>query len=184
MAVNKAIPQSRLMIEYDTRVDGVKKKKELPYRVLIMSDASKGKSKDAQLAFQDRNIRPIKNGVDAALKDMQVPLKLTVPNYINPDKVANIDIDCILEGMKDFTPDQIAQKIPQVRMLLKMREMLVNFEKDVDNNRAIRDTLDGVFSDQEQIDTLKKELVHLPAYHLEQKQPDQEPKPETTEEEK
>jgi len=167
MAVNKSIPKSRLMIEYDTRVDGVKKKKELPYRVLVLSDASQGKSKDAQLPLQDRTLRNMDQGVDATLKDMKIPVKLTVPNLINPARQKSIDVDYQLKGMKDFRPDQIAQKVPQIKALLKLKDMLVAFEKDVDNNRQIKDTIDKVFSDQSQIQALKESMPHLNEYTLE-----------------
>ena len=167
MAVNQNIPTSRLMIQYDSRVEGQKKKKELPYRVLMMGNVSKGLSKDAQLPLQDRQIHNLKNGVDATLKDMNIPVKMTVPNFINPQKSASIDVNYTLSGMKDFRPDQIAQQVPQIKALLKLREMLVAFEKDVDNNRTIKDTIDQVFSDQEQVKSLKADFSTLEQFSFE-----------------
>ncbi|WP_119343367.1 type VI secretion system contractile sheath small subunit [Facilibium subflavum] len=164
MSVNKKIPKSRLMIQYDTRVDGQKKKKELPYRVLMMGNVSNGTSKDAQLSLQDRQIRNLKNGVDATMKDMEIPVNLTVANYINPQKSATIDVNYILSGMKDFRPDQIAEKVPQIKALLTLKEMLVRFEKDVDNNRMIKDSIDRVFSNKDAVSSLKSSLPELQKY--------------------
>ena len=158
MAVNQKIPKSRLMIQYDTKVDGVKKKKELPYRTLMMGNVSNGTSKEAQLPLQDRNIHSLENGVDAVMKAMNIPINLKVANYINPSKSAVIDVDYVLSGMKDFKPDQIAEKVPQIKALLKLRDMLVSFEKDIDNNRHIKDSIDQIFSNEQEINDLKSSL--------------------------
>lgn len=96
MTVNKKIPKSRLMIQYDTRVEGEPKKKELPYRLLVVGDLSKGKSKDAQMEFEDRPLRVVKNGLDSTLRDMKISAKMNVPNSINPSKSPMLDIDCHL----------------------------------------------------------------------------------------
>ena len=168
MAVNKKIPKSRLMIQYDTRVDGQKKKKELPYRVLMMGNVSNGTSKDAQLPLQDRSIHNMDNGVDATMKAMDIPVNMTVPNYINPQKSATIDVNYVLSGMKDFRPDQIAEKVPQIKALLTLREMLVSFEKDVDNNRLIEYSIDQVFSDKGAVESLKSSLPDLEKYHFQE----------------
>ena len=164
MAINKKIPQSRLMIQYDTRVEGERKKKELPYKVLMMANISNGTSKDAQQPLQDRQIRNLKNGIDATLNDMNISIKMDVPNYINPKKSATIDVEHKLSGMKDFRPDQIAEKVPQIKALLKFKEMLISFEKDIDNNRSIKDSIDQVFSNKDQLEQLKNSLPDLQKY--------------------
>lgn len=164
MSANKKIPQSRLMIQYDTRVEGEKKKKELPYKILMMANISNGTSKDAQQPLQDRQVRNLKNGIDATLNDMNIPIKMVVPNYINSKKSPTINIEYKLSGMKDFRPDQIAEKVPQIKALLKLKEMLISFEKDIDNNRSIKDSIDQVFSNKEQLEQLKDSLPDLQRY--------------------
>lgn len=138
MAVNKKIPQSRLMIQYDTRVEGEPKKKELPYRLLVIGDLSKGKSKDAKKEFEDRSVRVVKNGIDAALKDMDISANISVPNSINPQKSAMLNINYKFNSVGDFQPDKIAKKVPELNALLKLKEMLSSFEKDIDNNRTLK----------------------------------------------
>ncbi|WP_119343879.1 type VI secretion system contractile sheath small subunit [Facilibium subflavum] len=167
MAVNKKIPQSRLMIQYDTRVEGEPKKKELPYRILAMGDLSQGKSKDAKKSFEDRLVRSLKNGIDATLKDMDITLKLSVPNSINPHKSPTLDIDYKLEKMADFRPDRIAKKVPELNALLQLKDMLSSFEKDLDNNRMLKKTIDQIFSSKEALAQLKTQLPKLQSYQLE-----------------
>ena len=169
MAVNKKLPASRLMIQYDTRVEGIPKKKELPFRLLALGDFSKGRSKDAKIAFEDREVRHIKNGIDAELKDMNITLDLNVANSINPKSSSTLDIAYKLEKLADFRPDRIIKKVPQLSALIELRKMLSSFEKDVDNNRALRKVVDKVFSDKDRLEELKKDFNGLDKYLLQSK---------------
>ncbi|WP_299009502.1 type VI secretion system contractile sheath small subunit [uncultured Shewanella sp.] len=166
MAVNKNIPKSRLMIEYDTRIEGESKKKELPFRCLVFGDLSQGKSKDRQLEFEDREVRVIKKSVDATLKDMDISLDLTVPNSINPQHSPMLDIHYKFNKISDFQPDKLAKQIPQLNALLKLKEMLISFEKDIDNDRALKKTIDRIFSDKDMLFQLKNQLPKLDSYRL------------------
>ena len=169
MAVNKKIPASRLMIQYDTRVEGESKKKELPYRVLVMGDLSKGKSKDSKIPFEDREARSIKNGLDATIKDMNITCEMSVPNSINPSKSPMTDVKYKLTSMADFQPDRIAKKVPELNALLQLKEMLSSFEKDIDNNRTLKKTIDKIFSDKDELAKLRKEIPKLDCYNMEKK---------------
>ncbi|WP_108651614.1 type VI secretion system contractile sheath small subunit [Dongshaea marina] len=166
MAVNNKIPKSRLMIQYDTRVEGQPKKKELPFRMMVMGDFSQGKSKDAQLPIEERAPRALQNGLDAALKDMDISVNMNVPNSITPSKSTMLDINYKFNKLADFQPDRIAQKVPELNALLKLKEMLSSFEKDIDNNRTLKKTIDKIFSDKEALNMLKKELPMLENYQL------------------
>lgn len=164
MAVNKKIPKSRLMIQYDTRVEGEPKKKELPYRLFVVGDLSKVKSKDAQMEFEDRSLRVVKNGLDSTLRNMKISAKMNVPNSINPSKSPMLDIDYKLTCIADFQPDRIAKKVPELNALLKLKEMLFSFEKGIDNNRTLKKTIDRIFSNKESLEALKK-MPKLDSYH-------------------
>jgi len=172
MAVNKKLPKSRLMIQYDTRVNGEKKKKELPYRVLVVGDYSQGKSKDAQVVFEERAVRSIENGIDATLKDMNIALNLRVPNSINPNKSPMLDVKYQFTSMADFRPDRIAQKVPELNALLQLKGMLSSFEKDIDNNRALKKTIDNIFSNKQALESLKNDIPNLQNYNLSKATPD------------
>ncbi|WP_237360883.1 type VI secretion system contractile sheath small subunit [Vibrio marisflavi] len=166
MAINKKLPKSRLMIQYDTRVEGEKKKKELPYRMMVLGDFSAGKSKDAQVPFEEREVRTLKHGINSSLKDMGISLNVSVPNSINPSKSPMLNLNFELNSMKDFKPENLAKKIPEINALLQLKEMLSGFEKDIDNNRTLKKTIDNIFSDQAQLQALKESIPQLDNYSL------------------
>ena len=164
MAKNK-IPNSRLMINYETQVDGVLKKKELPYRVLVVGDLSKGRSDDAKKEFADRQVRRIKNGVDRTLDDMNISFDFEAPNFVSKDP-SNLKVDYKIQSIKDFRPDAVAKKVPEIRALLEMKEILASFAKDIENNRNLKKVIDMIFSNEQELEALKKKIPALANYSI------------------
>lgn len=164
MAKNK-IPNSRLMINYETNVDGVLKKKELPYRVLVVGDLSKGRSVDAKKEFTDRVVRRVNNGVDRALEDMNISFDFEAPNFVSKDP-SNLKVNYRIQSVKDFRPDAVAKKVPEIRALLEMKEILASFAKDIENNRNLKKTIDMIFSDSNELEALKNKIPALTNYTI------------------
>ncbi|ABO46042.1 type VI secretion system contractile sheath small subunit [Francisella tularensis] len=164
MAKNK-IPNSRLMINYETNVDGVLKKKELPYRVLVVGDLSKGRSVDAKKEFADREVRRVNNGVDRVLEEMNISFDFEAPNFVSKDR-SNLKVNYRIESVKDFRPDAVAKKVPEIRALLEMKEILASFAKDIENNRNLKKTIDMIFSDSNELESLKSKIPALTNYTI------------------
>ena len=158
MAINKTIPQSRIMLNYDTSVEGKKKRKQIPYKLLIVGDVSKGLSKYAKKDFINREIISAKSTMDHLLADMEIEVEAKVENCINPSKNSTLDVKIPLKKMKDFKPDSIVENIPQLKTLAILRDMLKSFMKDVDNNRSLKDMLDQILSDETSLESLQKEF--------------------------
>lgn len=162
----KTIPNSRLMINYETTVDGVLKKKELPYKVLVAGNLSRGKSSDAQKELAERQVRKVDNGIDRVMSDMNINFDFQVPNFVSK-QANNIEVNYKIDATKDFKPDTVAQKVPEIKALLQLKEFLTSFAKDIDNNRNLKKTIDNVFSDKNELDILKKKIPNLANYAIE-----------------
>lgn len=158
MAINKTLPQSRIMLNYDTSVEGKKKRKQIPYKLLIMGDLSKGLSKYAKEDFIKRKIVNAKGTIDHLISDMDIVVETKVENCINPSKNPTLDVKIPLKKMRDFKPDSIVENVPQLKTLATLRDMLKSFMKDVDNNRALKDKLDQVLSDKSSLESLLEEF--------------------------
>jgi type VI secretion system protein ImpB len=162
----KTIPNSRLMINYETTVDGILKKKELPYKVLVAGSLSRGKSSDAQKELTEREVRKVDNGIDRVISNMNINFGFQVPNFVSK-QANNIEVNYKIDAMKDFKPDTVAQKVPEIKALLQLKEFLTSFAKDIDNNRNLKKIIDSVFSDKNELDTLKKKIPNLANYSIE-----------------
>jgi type VI secretion system protein ImpB len=163
MAAGKQPPKSRLNIKYETKVDGVLKKKELPYKVLLMGDLSKGSSSDSKSDYANRNIRAVDQGVNNILSDMDISLDLKVPNFLSKNG-GEIHVDYKIDSMKDFKPDAMAEKVPEIKSLLALKESLISLAKEIDNNRNLKKIIDQTFSNEDDLNVLRGKIPNLDKY--------------------
>ena len=166
MAVNDEIPKSRLMLRYKTEVDGELKDKELPFKLLVVGDISQGLSNDRKKDFEERKVRDMDGTIDSMMKDMDMQLNISVPNRITPSKSPNLDVALKINSMKSFQPGVIAESVPQLKSLIKLREMVQEFESTVDNNKAFRNMVKDILRDGSVLDRIKKELPALESFNV------------------
>src|SRR6185437_4740138 len=103
MAITDEIPKSRITLTYRTNVNGEPEDVQLPLRLLIMGDLSKGTSKDQKVDLDHRNIRQLDGkNLNQVMKDMQMAVSFTVGNKIDPDRSAEIDVTVPINSMRSF----------------------------------------------------------------------------------
>ncbi|MCL6408892.1 type VI secretion system contractile sheath small subunit, partial [Dickeya dadantii] len=61
-------------------------------------------------------------------------------------------------GLNDFSPDRIAQQVPELRKLLDLREALVALKGPLGNIPSFRNRLQDLLSSEEAREQLLKEL--------------------------
>ncbi|RNC78154.1 type VI secretion system contractile sheath small subunit [Piscirickettsia salmonis] len=168
MAIVDQIPKSRIKIHYQTEVNGKKKDKELPFKLLVMGDLSLGSSKDREIDLDEREIREIgvNASLDALMNDMSMSLKIDVDNKINPEKTPIISIDLPINSMKSLRPDFIAKEIPEVQSLLIMKKMVKELESYVDNNKKFRGKVLSLMKNKEQLENFKATLPKLEKFKV------------------
>ncbi|KMK26905.1 type VI secretion system contractile sheath small subunit, partial [Pluralibacter gergoviae] len=115
------VPKARINLKLDLHTGGASKKTELPLKLLVTGDFSNGQ-KHAPLSEREKvNIN--KNNFDAVLSDYSPQVNLTVENTLAGDgREENIRLT--FRNMKDFTPEQVARQIPQLKAMLAMRNLL------------------------------------------------------------
>ena len=125
---------------------------ELDYRLLITGDYSKskrGEHKDGP-TLKDRRVRVIKNkkGFQEVMKDLKPSLKLHVPNRLSEGEEDLLEFDLSFESMKDFHPDQIAQKVEPLRKLIEARERLKHLKMTVVSDPKKKKALESALTSE------------------------------------
>ncbi|AJC49423.1 type VI secretion system contractile sheath small subunit [Allofrancisella guangzhouensis] len=158
MSVNETIPKSRVNITYEMEVSGTKKAKELPLKQLVIGDFSKGSSKEKSQELANRKVYEIEsNNLDSVMQEMGIQLDINVENHVEPaNGVLNVKIP--LKSMKSFNPNNIAQNIPELSKLLKVKELLKEYISLIDNNRKFRNLVNNLSADPESLESLIKQL--------------------------
>jgi len=162
VAIQDELPQSRITLKYRTNIDGEEQDISLPLRTMVLGDFSQGSSKDRQDSLEDRRLRSLDgtNRVDDLIKDMDITLQVKVPNKIDPDR-DEVEVTLPITSMKSFSPDELAQHIPQVKALTLLKELLLEMQSNIDNRRDLRKLVQELYQNPER---LQQTLAELKAY--------------------
>ena len=154
------VPAARVNIELDLHTGGSKKKVELPLKILSVGDYGRGK--DKRTLSEKEKVSINKNNFDAVLKDFKPEAALTVPNTLADDG-SDVNVNISFESMNDFSPEQVAKKIPQLRSLLAMRNLLRDLKSNLLDNATFRYELEKIVKDEQLSDELRAELESIVA---------------------
>ena len=149
------VPAARVNIQLDLHTGGAQKKVELPLKILSVGDYGRGK--DKRTLSEKEKVSINKNNFDAVLKDFKPEVALNVPNTLADDG-SNVNVNISFESMNDFSPEQVAKKIPQLRSLLAMRNLLRDLKSNLLDNATFRYELEKIVKDEQLSDELRAEL--------------------------
>lgn len=154
------VPDSRIILKLDVHTGGAQKSTELPLKILTIG--SYGYGKDTRPLAEKEKISVNKGNFDAVLKELNPQATITVANTLaNDGSEVNIDLD--FQSMKDFTPEQVAKKIPQLRSLLAMRNLLRDLKSNLMDNATFRQELEKIVKNEQLSDELRSELEAIVA---------------------
>lgn len=151
----KEIPKARINITLDVETGGARKKKELPLKLLVLGDFTRGKTTGPIVERERININ--KNNFDQVLSDLSPTLTLSVPNTIKNDG-SEMKVDLNFQQYKDFHPDEVVKKIPALNKLLAMRNLLKDFKSNLLDNNTLRKELERLVKDKQGLNELRQEL--------------------------
>jgi type VI secretion system protein ImpB len=160
MAITDEIPKSRLTLTYRTNVSGQPEDVQLPFRLLIMGDLSKGTSKDQKVDLDLRQVRQLDGkNLNQVIKDMNMSVSFEVENKIDPDRGGSeLQVTVPISSMRSFQPAEIAQHVPKVRSLLLLKKLLLEVQANIDNRKEFRALLRELATHPDQAKALFADL--------------------------
>lgn len=166
MSIQQDLPRSRLTLTYKTTINGEPETVNLPFRLMVLGDFSAGQHKEGEKDLDSRPLRSLKGAnLSSVMSDLNITLTLKdVPNRIDGDE--NLEVQLPLTSMRSFSPDEIVKSVPQLKSLLLMRQLLQELQGQIDNQSGLRKEVQRLFSDRNNLETLKKELTSFAALAL------------------
>jgi type VI secretion system protein ImpB len=122
----------RVQITYDVETGGAIEKKELPFVVGILSDLGGTKPGNPSPALKDRKIIEVdRDNFDGFLASIKPGV--SVPGF------HGLDGDAVLsfEKLEHFHPDQLVNRVKELKDLLAIRQDLNDLLAKVDGNDAL-----------------------------------------------
>lgn len=148
-------PKERVNIVYKSHTGDKSEEVELPLKMLVLGDFS-GRPSD-EIVEERRTININKENFDDVMKGYNLSVQLNVPNRLD-DKADELSVQLKMAGMKDFSPDNIAEQVPELKALLELRKSLLALKGPLGNVPAFRKSIQSILSDDGSREKLMKEL--------------------------
>jgi type VI secretion system protein ImpB len=142
----------RVHIEYEVETFGSRQKVELPFVVGVLSDLS-GKSTKEKKPLAERNFEEFDiDNFEQRMKAMAPRAVFQVENTLTGEGKMNVELT--FEKMDDFTPGEIAKKVPALAKLLEARQELSDLLVYMDGRDGAQGLLDRLLKDPELMKSL------------------------------
>ena len=152
------VPKARINLKLDLHTGGASKKTELPLKLLVAGDFSQG-GESAPLSERGK-ININKNNFNSVLSSYSPKINLTVKNT-SADDGSEENISLIFKNMNDFSPEQVSRQIPQLKVMLSMRNLLRDLRANLLDNQTFRKSLEHILLDPALSEGLRAELAAL-----------------------
>ena len=149
-------PKERVNITYKPATGDAHAEVELPLKLLILGDFTQ---REDDRSVEDRApINVDKDNYNDVLKAQNLSLNLSVPNRLEADSEDNIPVNLNFESLADFQPDNIVEKVPELRSIVQLRDALKALKGPLGNIPDFRKKLQELVQDESTRDRLLKEL--------------------------
>lgn len=142
-------PKERVNIVYRPATGGVQEDKELPLKLLVLGDFT---LKEDDTALEDRKPVSIdKDNFNDVMASQGMSLTLKVPDKLTEKKAGeeegHLAVKLDFKSMKDFRPESVAEKVPELNQLLQLRAALQALKGPLGNLPAFRKRIESLISD-------------------------------------
>ena len=136
----------RVHIEYDVETYGSMQKVELPFVMGVLSDLS-GKSLVEKKDLPKRDFVEFDmDNFDQRMEAIAPRAAFNVDNTLSEDG-GKLGVDITFKNMNDFSPGEVAKKVPALAKLLEARQELNDLLSYMDGKDGAQELLDKVLKD-------------------------------------
>ncbi len=152
-------PKERINIKYVPATGGQQEEVELPLKMLVTGDF---KGYEEATPLEERTaVRIDKDNFNNVMEKAGLTLNMDVPSMLEGKEDDTLNVKLSFAGMKDFSPDAIAQQVPELNTLLALREALVALKGPMGNIPAFRKKIETLLEDEAARSKLSEELDAL-----------------------
>ncbi|EAJ5678781.1 type VI secretion system contractile sheath small subunit [Campylobacter sp. CNRCH_2016_3089] len=157
MSDGSSAPKERINITYKAKTNGQNAEIELPLKLMIMANLT-GKNEQN---LEDREVVSInKINFNQVMQKLDIKTQFNVKNTLGGG-AEELDINLKISSMKDFSPDNIVQQVPELNKLMRLREALMALKGPMGNipnfRKAVLDALKNEKTKEQLLLEIKKE---------------------------
>ena len=145
MADASVAPKERVNIVYKSNTGDKTEEVELPLKMLMIGDYT-GRPNDE--VVEDRKAINInKDNFDDVMKSFKLNMDMNVTDTLSGKAGEEVPVHIEVSSMKDFSPDSVAQQVPELNNMLELRKALLALKGPLGNVPTFRKTIQGILND-------------------------------------
>lgn len=149
-------PKERVNIVYKPAIGDAKEEVELPLKILMMGDYTQ--RPDERTMEERKPINVDKDNFNEVLAKQDLNLNFGVADKLSQEPGAEMAVNLKFKSMKDFTPEGIANQVPEMKKLLELRSALNALKSPLNNVPGFKKKLQNILGDQGNRDKIMSEL--------------------------
>lgn len=139
-------PKERINVKFVPSTGDQQAEIELPMKTIVVGDFT-GRADDSPIEGRQA-VEIDKHTFNSVMKEMDLERTLEVKDVLSEeDDDATLTMSLSFETLKDFEPDSIAQKVPELKKLLELRDALSGLKGPLGNMPAFRKALNELMED-------------------------------------
>ncbi|MBL4683846.1 MAG: type VI secretion system contractile sheath small subunit [Nannocystaceae bacterium] len=148
-------PKERVNIVYKPATEG-QEEVELPLNILALGDYT-GRADDRPVE-ERKPINIDKDNFDEVMEKHELKTDISVADKLSDEDGAELSLSLQFKTLKDFTPEGVAQQVPELQKLQALRDALTALKGPLGNRPAFRKQLQKLLGDEESRKKLMAEI--------------------------
>ncbi len=149
-------PQERVNITYKSSVGDLQEEVELPLKMLFLGDYT-GRPDDTPVE-ERKPINVDKDNFQQVLAEQKLSIKSSVSNELSGTEGESLSVELKFKRLSDFSPDAIADQVPELQKLMQLRAALTSLKGPLGNVPTFRRKIQGMLQDENAKSKLLAEL--------------------------
>ena len=155
MAEGSVAPKERVNIVYKSAIGDKTEDVELPLKLLMIGDYT-GRPSD-EVVEEREVVNVSKDNLDDVIKSFKLSMDINVTDTLTEEN-DEMPVHLEIKKMKDFSPDSVAEQVPELNNLLELRKALLALKGPLGNVPAFRKTIQNILGDEETRAIIMSEL--------------------------
>ena len=140
-------PKERVNIRFTPATGNQTDEIELPFKQVVIGQFNTGVD---DTPLEDRECVNIdKESFNNVMSAQELSVDFSVADVLSGEYDASIPVSLKFSTLKDFEPEQVVNRIPELRKLMELRRALLALKGPLGNVPAFRKSVQGILDDED-----------------------------------